>query len=247
MLNIAVCDDSPQDLALICQYLKNYQNLHTHYEFHVDAYTSADALLKALSRRKEYEIYFLDILMPGKDGISLARYIRSHNLPSLIVFLTSSPEYSLDAFRVKAMQYLMKPIEEKEFFDVLDDASEILHKMTARYLTAALSDGRRQLRFSSIVYVECKNRILYFHMADGQSLASRTIRKSFESEMQSLLDDYRFCRPHQSFIINMNYVSRLLPLEVVMEDGTSIPISKNRVKETRKVYLDFLSSQMPEL
>lgn len=247
MLNIAICDDSQTDLALICQYLKNYQNSHTQYEFHVDTYQNAETLLEALSQGREYEIFFLDILMPGRDGISLAQHMRSCNFPGLIIFLTSSPEYSLDAFRVKAMQYLLKPVSEEDFFGVLDDASEILRRMTARYLTVSVADGKQQLRFSSIVYVECKNRILYFHMADGKTLVSRTIRQSFETEIQPLLSDYRFCRPHQSFIINMTYASRLLAGEIIMEDGSGIPIAKNRIKETRKIYLDFLSSQMPEL
>lgn len=247
MLNIALCDDSEQDLAVICKYLKKYQNLHKEYEFHVDIYHSSQELLDSVRASKEYDIYFLDILMPGQDGISLARCIRDSFLPGLIIFLTSSPEYSMDAFRVKAMQYLLKPVQEASFFEVLDDAAEVLRKMTARYFTASLPDGRQPLRLSSIVYVECRNRILHFHMSDGQILQSRNIRGSFETEIQPLLNDYRFCRPHHSYVVNLSYAARLLPAEITMNEGSTVPISKKYLKETRKIYLDYLSSQMPEL
>lgn len=247
MLNIALCDDSAEDLALICKHLKNYQNLHKEYEFHVDIYHSSQELSDAIRNSREYDIYFLDILMPGQDGISLARTMRDAFLPGLIIFLTSSPEYSMEAFRVKAMQYLLKPVQESAFFEVLDDASEVLRKMTARYFTASLPDGKQPLRLSSIVYVECRSRILHFHMSDGQTLQSRNIRGSFETEIQPLLNDYRFCRPHHSYVINMGYIVRLLPSEIVMNDGSAVPISRKYLRETRKMYLDYLSGQMPEL
>lgn len=247
MLRIAVCDDQPQDLALIHQYLFKYQSIHTEYDFHIEPFHSAEELLSAHSQNKEYDIYFLDILMPEKDGISLARQLREKFVSGLIIFLTASPEYSLEAFGVKAMQYLLKPVKEKDFFSVMDDAAEITAKMAARYLLVSLPEGKRQVRFSSITYVECKNRILYLHLNTGEILKTRNIRQSFEAEMSSLLEDCRFSRPHQSYIINMNYASRLQPAEIIMQDSSIIPISKKRVKEIRKEYLDFLSNQAPEL
>lgn len=247
MLRIAICDDQPQDIALIHQYLKKYQALHTEYDFFIDCYRSAEELLKALRQQKEYEIYFLDIIMPQKDGISLARELRDNHITALIIFLTSSTEYSLEAFGVKAMQYLLKPIKEEEVFSVVDDACEILGRLTVKYLLVSLPEGKRQIRFSSITYVECKNRILYFHLNTGEILKTRNIRQSFEVEMHVLLEDYRFSRPHQSYIINMNYASRLMPTEIIMQDSSIIPISKKRVKEVRKEYLDFLSDQVSEI
>lgn len=247
MLRIAICDDQPQDIALIHQYLTKYQTIHTEHDLFIDSYLSAEELLKALRQQKEYELYFLDIIMPQRDGISLARQLRDKNITSLIVFLTASPEYSLEAFGVKAMQYLLKPVNEEDVFSVMDDACEMLGRMTARYLLVSLPEGKRQIRFSAITYVECKNRILYFHLNTGEVLKTRNIRQSFEVEMHVLLEDYRFSRPHQSYIINMNYASRLMPTEIIMQDSSIIPISKKRVKEVRKEYLDFLSDQAPEI
>lgn len=243
MLNIAVCDGFSQDLDLTCQYLKEYETLHK-CEFHIDAYASGEQLLKALSMHKKYDIYFLDVLLPDENGIHLAQNIRSRNLTGLIIFLTSSAEHCLDAFRVKAMQYLLKPVREEDFFSVLTDAFEVLQHISSRYLAVSMPDGKQQIHFSSIIYVECKNRILYFHLTNGTILVSRSIRRSFEIEMHPLLEDSRFCRPHQSFIINMHYTSRISPSEIIMKDNSAIPISKKRIKEMRLIYPEFLSRQL---
>lgn len=247
MIHIAICDDQPQDLRLICQYLKKYQQLHPGYDFHTDIFCSGEELLHTLNQQKAFDIYLLDIIMPGVSGIQLAQKIRQSNTGGVIIFLTSSPEYSLEAFGVKAMQYLLKPVDAEMFFSVMDDAANILHNIYAKTILVSLPDGKQKIHLSSIAYVECKDRVLFIHLNTGEVLKSRNIRQSFEAEMSLLLEDCRFCRPHQSYIINMNYASRLLPAEIIMQDSSLIPISKKRVKEVRKEYLDYLSGQALEL
>ncbi|MDE6203237.1 MAG: LytTR family transcriptional regulator, partial [Lachnospiraceae bacterium] len=96
---------------------------------------------------------------------------------------------------------------------------------------------------SRIEYIENVSRILDIHLADGESIRSIFIRKSFDSEIEGLLKGNSFLQVHKSFVINMKYVKTLTQNNVIMESGKSIPISKARSAGVKKEYLLYVSEQ----
>lgn len=117
-LKIAICDDE----TILCKELK--EKISKFYsEYSIDTFHSGKELLRCPN---EYDIIFLDIEMPGEDGMETAKKLRSQNCKSYIIFLTSHTEYMPDAFKVKAFRFLAKPLDEEHLKEALADAQKEL-------------------------------------------------------------------------------------------------------------------------
>lgn len=239
MPNIAICEDDLSANRRITGFVQDYQKLHPARVEHVCSFSSSSALLEHAEQKGRFDVYLLDIVMPGLTGIEAARRLRTKGTGGTVVFLTSSEDFALDAYRVGAMQYLVKPVDPKELFAVLDQALDLLEKKGSGSILVSTVRGRENLPFSSIVYVECRNHILTYHLADGTALPGRTIRTSFEVAMEPLLQEKNFIHPHKSFIINADFVERLTSQVFVMTGGAEIPITKSRYSQARSRYLQY--------
>lgn len=241
MLYFAVCDDTPAETAAITELLGRYRTHHTKHQIHIRYYSDGQALLDAMAEGLNFDLYLLDILMPGMDGITLARALRAGKKYAPIVYLTSSAEHAVAAFSVHAFHYLIKPVSETDLFATLDDALATLGSRAEPVSTIHTVNGDCSLALPHIVYVEVTGHVLHYRLADGRTLHSKVLRVPFNEAAADLLSDPRFLRPHQSFLVNANHISRLLPGELVLDDGSRIPISRLRVQEVRRAYMDYLS------
>lgn len=116
-MKIGICDDNGQDLQEIAKVVEAYRSSRK-VELTYTCYQSASALLDALNSGA-FELVLLDVLMPGITGMQVAREIRNRNLDVEFVFLTSSPEYAVESYSVRAHYYLLKPITSENLFPVL--------------------------------------------------------------------------------------------------------------------------------
>lgn len=134
MIHIAICDDSKQERQILAALFKRYQELHaTPLQIHI--FQNGFSLLDAIDQGKRFDITILDILMPGENGIEIARNIRASGTDTEIIFLTSSPEYAVDSYEVKAQNYLLKPVTEEKFFVSIDSIlAELDEKDTASFI-----------------------------------------------------------------------------------------------------------------
>ena len=121
MYQIALCDDEVEELDKSESILKSYREQHTVYDFSIERFEDVNELLRMV-REKEYvpDLLFMDIYMPDKQGIEAAKELREMGSKCRLVFLTTSMDHALDAFRVEASQYLVKPIHKKKMFPLLD-------------------------------------------------------------------------------------------------------------------------------
>ena len=119
MIRIALCDDEKDYLDKIKAILAKYEN-EKGLIFDIHAYLSPSELLDKLEAGEEYSIYILDIYMPGITGMGVATELRSMGVESPIIFLTSSPDFALQAFGVNATHYILKPYDEDSVFFAID-------------------------------------------------------------------------------------------------------------------------------
>ena len=125
-MKIAICDDDRQELTHIVSLLERYQQTNIE-KLSIHPFSSSFEL--AVSARAErYDLYLLDIIMPGLDGMELAREIRSFDRAADLIFLTTSPEFAVESYTVKATNYLMKPVSEKQLSAALDDICQAREK-----------------------------------------------------------------------------------------------------------------------
>lgn len=123
MLQIAVCDDEISQLSQIMQYINQYRtsrNLNCEYA----VFTNGFELISAIEKGKKFDVYCLDIIMPGFTGIDVAKEIRAHDKNSMILFFTSSSEFALESYSVKAIDYILKPVTKEKLFSAFDEMLE---------------------------------------------------------------------------------------------------------------------------
>ena len=114
MLKIAVCDDNQEELSHITALLEAYQKERGTSLSYKPFLSSVE--LASTAQSGGYSLYLLDAIMPALDGIGLAKEIRSFDKAASIIFLTSSPEFAVESYTVKAANYLIKPIDKAAFF-----------------------------------------------------------------------------------------------------------------------------------
>lgn len=242
-MKIVVCDDCLEDLAEIEKLLDLYQTENPNVTFDVLHFTDSAELYRRIQTEDLGDLYLLDMIMANKTGVDLGSLIRRTGRQSVIIYITSSDEYALDAYRVRAARYLLKPIRAGLFFEALDyAASDLLRLHRDAGYPVKTKEGLISVPYSQIEYIENCSRTLQVCLSSGKIIRSIFIRGSFDSEIRPLTEDSRFLHVHKSFLVNMNYIRTLAQGTIVMDSGKQIPVSKTRAAEVKKAYLMFVSS-----
>ncbi len=243
MLRFAVCDDAPADLERSRALLDAYREARPAYEVQVSCYDSPYRLLNEFECGNWHDVYLLDILMPGMDGVELGKALRRRNDVCAILFGTITPEYALASYHVGAQNYLLKPFQREELFAALDRAVRYLDAAQARGVGVRTDAGVRFLPFCQITCVESRDRAMVFHLADGGEVASLKLRGRFEDALADLLTDPRFCQPHKSFVVNMDYVRFQGGGYMELPDHLQIPVARARRRELLGQYIQYSANE----
>ena len=121
-MKIAICDDDASCMQQVLAVVNDYIADHKEIPLSFVSFTNSHDLLEAADKNGGYDIYILDIVMPGMNGIQLGLKLRNANHDGKIIYLTSSEEYAIDSFQVKAFHYIIKPIKKDVFYRTMDEA-----------------------------------------------------------------------------------------------------------------------------
>ena len=165
-MNLALCDDETAQLAQTEALLQRYQAQRPQMDWTVATFSSPSALLEHICVRGTFDIYLLDVIMPGENGIELGLQIRKLDHGGRIVYLTASPDFAVDSYQAKASGYLLKPVEEARLFPLLDDLAESWQRERQSFITLKTRDGIQRLPIHTIVYGELVRRCVHYHLAD---------------------------------------------------------------------------------
>jgi DNA-binding LytR/AlgR family response regulator len=233
-LRIAICDDDSLELGRITSFIEAYRherNLSLAYK----SFQSATELI-IHAEKGAFSLILLDIMMPGINGMDAAKEIRTFDVGVKIVFLTSSPEFALESYTVKAYDYILKPVPKDKLFSVLD-AVFADEQMPMEGLTVKTHKGMVRILFSRLVFVEIINKKLYFHMADG---IVHEVNSSLAVFEEKLLARSEFVKVHRSYIVNLYHISVLGTKELVTDAGKTIPISRMLYGNVKEAYMKHL-------
>ena len=240
MINIAVCDDTIQYMRQTVALLEQWSE-EKDIAIKVDFFDNGDSLLNSLSHQP-YDLIFLDIIMPMLSGIDTCAEIRKENRQTKIIFLSVSPEFGVDAFRVKANGYLLKPLDPAALYALMDEY--LLEKEeNSGFLIAKSMSMVRKVPLHMISYLEAQNKRILIYTSDGSTLTVTTPLHQLVPQ----LDNPCFFQCHRSYIVNMNYIRSLSKNELTMSDGCNIPISRNCSKELHSAYFAFLFGKAGDL
>ena len=237
---IAVCDDRAEELALVTGLLDRWQQ-EQGVGLRYRTFSSAAQLLDA-AERERFSLYLLDVMMPGMDGIAAAREIRTFDDGAPIVFLTTSPGFAYESYRVQALDYLLKPIRPEALFPLLNKL--LLREQNPQEgLTLKCGNALVRVLFSQLAFVEVSGKHLFFNLTDG------TVREVFGtlSEYEGiLLRRPEFLRTHRSYIVNMLQAQEFSPTGLRTFSGKNLPVSRRLYPQLQKEYMKLLFAQREE-
>lgn len=238
MLTIALCDDEAGQRREMLQLLAEYRALHPDAELRETAFSSPSALLEQVRRTGGFDLYLLDVIMPGQNGIALGMEVRKLDSGAVMIYLTVSPDYAVDSYRARAFYYLLKPVEREHFFSVLDEAIEKIRSERSASISVKTKNGLRLLPVRSIQYGELVRRCASYVLPDGSAVKSVTIRGSFRDAVAPLLRDERFAMCSASFVVNLDAVEAVERSSVLLKSGSRLPLSRTLRKQIIDRWMD---------
>ncbi|AUS95319.1 DNA-binding response regulator [Clostridium thermosuccinogenes] len=236
MLHIAICDDNIDELCHIIQLINLYRSSkHLNLEYAV--FPNGFDLISALEKGKRFDIYCLDIIMPGFTGIDVAKEIRAYDKTAPILFFTSSPEFALESYSVKAINYVLKPISKEKLFFTFDDMLEhIKVKKDEDAIVVKSNEGIQKILISNLIFAEVIGRNVLYHLLSGKVIKCT---ESFSHVCDNLMKYGCFIKTHRSYIVNMQYVDTIEEHQVILQSLSSVPVAQGKAREIKQQYLAY--------
>lgn len=200
MINCLIVDDEPLARQLIASYINELPELHL-----VGSYESAAEAFTILHSR-QIDVIFLDIEMPGINGINFVKSLKRH---PKIIFVSAHTVFAVDAFEIEATDYLVKPVTFDRFLRATDKiirpaaSVKYIEETSKEASSIFLKVDRRLVKidFSAILYIEGMGDYLKVHLTKETYITYMTM-----SKMDDLLPPSRFARIHRSTIINIDMI-----------------------------------------
>jgi two-component system LytT family response regulator len=222
-----IVDDEPLARRGIRQLLAPYSGIVV-----VGECRDGTEAVRALARDKP-DLVFLDIQMPGLDGIGVTRIHGVERMP-ITVFVTAHDEFAVRAFEAQALDYLVKPLSEARFRVTMSRVLERLRTRGRNRIAVQTGGGELLLDDGEIDWIEAQDD----HAAIHAGSKRYRVRQSLAA-FESLLDPARFARVHRSAIVRLDHVRELTTMEgggetiVMLRDGTTLPVSRRRLARLR--------------
>ena len=233
MKTIAFCDD---DISI----LQELQTLFNQYcadraeEINCSMFHSPLELLHVMECKNRFDILFLDVLMPGENGIDAASEIRKLDNNVKIIFLTSSAEFAVQSYAVGAYFYQLKPICKEGFFRLMDSVLAACEKEQSDSIVLRCKSGVARIGLKELEYCEVIRRSLLLHKTDGTVLEAAG---SMDSLCESLAEHRNFLRIHRSYLVNLEHIQTITPKTLIMSsraDATTTSRTRTLNTPSRK-------------
>lgn len=224
-MKIAIIDDEQHWRCSAKQIVSKY---YSNVEVSIDVYEDGEQYLNS---KVNYDISFVDIEMPGVDGFTTIENARKYNPDGIFIILTTHTEMSRKGYLVNAFRYIDKIKLVDEMIEAMKSA-EILLGRNKKIEINITDVGIRKLVLKDILYIETEKHRTLVHTNEKMIKCNNTMR-----EMESILDASWFFRCHNSYIVNLDEISRIDKKIIYLKNGDSIDIAQRKAPEFNKAYL----------
>lgn len=249
VVRIAICDDDTALQKILRQKIEKIC-LESRRDCQVMCYASGEELMK---QEQVPHILFLDIQMPGRNGMEIAQELRKEHKDMILIFVTALAEYVYDAFDVDAMHYLVKPFLDDKLRDVMDramyrydnmrqtESDESRKKDAARLrrqdsIVVKRGGMATKVNLDDIMYAEVFNRKVMLHTTNGDIEYYGKL-----TDLSELAGD-NFYRTHRAYLVNFKYVERYNAATIWLEKGTAL-VSKKQFAGFVKQYMRYINRE----
>lgn len=234
MVNIAIVEDDKLQASQLENALKRYSE-----EFRTPLKTTVfyNAMFFLGKYAAEYDIIFMDILMPMMNGMDAARALREKDDKVMVIFVTNMQQYAIQGYEVGAFDYILKPVNYPEFKLKFTRAlGKLMPQKKAASVLIKSESGVVRLTPEQIIYVEVQQHHCIYHTKQGDYRQYQTM-KSVETQ----LAEYGFARCNNFLLINLAYVSKIEGMNVHI-DGLVLPVSYPRKKQFSEKFSEFMGA-----
>ncbi len=232
-MRVAICDDDKESLNLLEFYIKRYG---TEHNVETEIYTYSTALaMEDSCKQNTFDLIFLDIYISDQSGIEIAEKLKE-SYKGKIVFVTSSREYAVDAFRLHALNYLVKPIH----YEQIEECFQRMGKdETVEILKVKCGYKNMEIPQKVIQYIESYNNTILIHAEQQEFITYENLTSLFEK-----LNHEWFIRPYRSYIVNMDYIDDFQNNKITLKNKVEVFVSRQKKAEAMKQYNQFMFRKM---
>lgn len=233
MLKIAICENDNIQRKNIVNMAEKYLNA-IDIKYNILDFISGEVLLSSMNK---FDIYFLDIKMENISGIDTAKRIRMEHENAIIIFITGFKDYVFEAFDVNAFHYIVKPIDENKFKEILYSAIRSRSKKD-KFLIATTNCSSYKIFFNDIMYIESNQRKVKIHTTYD------VIEYYYKiSDLENELLEDNFYRCHKSYIVNLKYVQSFDNALITLKNLEKVYVSKYKLTDFSKAFMYYLKNE----
>lgn len=233
MIHIVICDDEKHMSDHIRTMASDFFRKKNR-EIYFRTFSSGEELL---SYDGQIDILFLDIQMKGMGGMETARKLRADKFRGFLIFITVLKEMVFQSFEVQAYDYLVKPVDEKQFGKTMERLYASMQNASEDSLLVQKGYEGRIIRENEIVFCEIIDRKIYLNLTSGEVVDYYERIENLESKLDS-----HFFRCHRSYLINLKHLKGYKNGTAYMDNGKEVPVSRLRSKEFSGVVLQYMKN-----
>lgn len=231
MLHIAILDDETECMDEIREITKKAMHQYG-FEYEVKEYSDVDSFLFDLNEKDYFDIYLLDVELPKMSGIEVARRIRCEFREPSIIYITNHVEYAVEAFEVNAYRYIPKKCLQEKLFEAYGALGALHQLKNEKVYPIKGIYGMELIPIRELYYFKKEGKYVYIFHQKGQSRVRKTLAETIEG-----LDTEEFLVIDRSYVVNMNHIVSLKQQQIILRDGSILPISKPRLREVRQRFM----------
>lgn len=239
-MNIAIIEDLEADQIWLSNKIKQYMD-ERRLSYMIHEFTCAEDFIHSLASNS-YSIVFMDIYLEQMNGMDAAYKLREYDKDCKLVFLTATPDFSLQGYSVRASHYLVKPVSDEKFMESMENC-RIAPQYAVPYLDLSSYGGPARLDTSQIQYMHLQGRTVHIHT--NQQIFSVT--QPFSRVTESLTADKRFLISIQGVMVNMDYISGHEDSFFILKNGDRVPINLRNKKRVLQQYRNYIFEHMEAL
>lgn len=231
MLNIAIVEDEINVAKQIEKYLNGFVD-ENGIAISSKIYNDADSFLN--DYKNNFDLVFMDIELPGTNGLDASVKLREMDKNVMIVFVTNLVQYAVKGYFVNAFDFIVKPFNYEDFAIKLKRIFKSLLSNQNKKVIINYRGGKKVVSIFDIVYVEVSKHVLAYHLRKENVVTSGTLKKVIEE-----INDSNFALCNQCYLVNLRFVKEISDNTVVVGDD-SLQISAPKRKEFCKALTKYL-------
>ena len=232
LMKIAICDDQLAHIDMLKPYINEFFRIKE-MDIEIFEFFSGESILRC---QDTFDIIFLDIELGDTTGLDVAKQLKCRNSNSVIIVVTSYTEYLDDVMDLHVIRFLKKPVVQNRVYSALEKA---LQEINENFLTFSTRDNQIiRVKSRDIIYVEAKLKYVTVYTMSNTYCIKEPLKK-----VKGLLSSSDFAIPHNSFIVNMNHISKFRREEIILDMRgieVHIQVSNRKQPEFKRRFMVFI-------